>query len=374
MRRPLRGLGLAVTLAVGVSVATAAPPVSRDRLTQVPVRLAVLLDDGRALALEALVVKPNVSGRLPLAVITHGTPRESEARRQMSAGHMSFQAEELARRGYLAVVVMRRGYGASEGVWAESSGQCDAADHERAARESARDLRAALRSLVSWPMVDPERVIAIGESAGGIGAVALAANPPAGLRAVINFAGGRGSRGPNDVCREDRLIDAYASLGKTARVPSLWIYTENDTYFGPDLAKRMFAAYRRQGGTGEFRLLPAFADDGHALFARRGGVPQWRPLLDGFLKQHRLPTWDAPPGEPAVADLPPPEELAPQYKVHWRRYLEAADNKAFAVSPAGRFAWRSGHYRVESARAAALEGCGHPSCRLVSENDVLTER
>ena len=134
MSRPLRGLGLAVTLALGVSVAAAGPPVPRDRLTQVPVRLAVLLDDGRALALEALVVKPNVSGRLPLAVITHGTPRESEARRQMSAGHMSFQAEELARRGYLAVVVLRRGYGASEGVWAESSGQCDAADQRAVQR------------------------------------------------------------------------------------------------------------------------------------------------------------------------------------------------------------------------------------------------
>ena len=223
MRRPLRGLGLAVTLALGVSVATAGPPVPGDRLTQGLVRLAVLLDDGRALVIETLVAKPKVSGRLPLAVITHVEPREGEARRQMFAGHRSFQAEELARRGDLAVVVMRRGYGASAGVWAESSGQCDAADHERAARASALDLRGALRSLASWPMVDPERVIAIGESAGGIGAVALAANPPAGLRVVINLAGGRGSHGPNDVCREDCLIDAYASLGETVRVPSLWI-------------------------------------------------------------------------------------------------------------------------------------------------------
>jgi len=135
----------------------------------------------------------------------------------------------------------------------------------------------------------------------------------------------------------------------------------------------MFVAYRRQGGPGELRLLPALVDDDHALFARRGGIPEWRPLLlDGFLQQHRLLTWDAPPAEPAVADLPPPEELAPHSKAHWLRYLEAADNKACAVSPAGRFAWRSGHDGVESARAAALGGCGHPSCRLVSENDVLT--
>jgi hypothetical protein len=211
----------------------------------------------------------------------------------------------------------------------------------------------------------------IGQSAGGIGSVALAAEPPPGLRAVVNFAGGRGSRGPNDVCREDRLVDAYASLGKTARVPSLWIYTQNDLFFGPELAQRMFSAYSGQGGIGEFRLLPAFGEDGHALFARRGGLAQWRPLLDSFLKQHGLPTWDAPPAEPIVAELPAPTELAAKYRGHWARYLESSDNKAFALSPNGRFAWRSGHYSVESARAGALEACGQSSCRIVAENDAL---
>ncbi|MCC6535561.1 MAG: dienelactone hydrolase family protein [Burkholderiales bacterium] len=351
----------------------AASPVPKSAILHEPLRLAVVLGDGAAFELEALRVKPEVAGRLPLAILTHGSPREAQARRRMSAGHMSFQAEELARRGYVAVVVMRRGYGTSEGAWAESSGRCESPDHERAARESARDLRAALLALVRMPDVDPERVIVIGQSAGGIGTVALAADPPAGLKAVINFAGGRGSRGPNDVCREDRLVEAYRTLGKTARVPSLWIYTENDSYFGPDLAKRMFTAYTSQGGTGEFRLLPAFAEDGHALFARRGGVPQWRPLLDSFLKRNALPTWDTPPSEPAIAQLPPPAELAPSHRSHWLRYLESSDNKAFALSLNGRFAWRSGHYTLQAASAAALEACGQASCRVVAENDTLVQ-
>lgn len=371
MRRARSG-ALAAVLAAAACAVQAGPSVPRDSLTLEPIRLSVLLDDGQALALEALVVKPSISGRLPLALITHGSPREAAARRRMSAAQMSFQAEELARRGYVAVVVMRRGYGASDGVWAESSGRCDAADHERAARESARDLRAALRSLAAWPMVDAAHTIVIGQSAGGIGTMALAADPPPGLRAAINFAGGRGSRGPNDVCSEDRLVNAYAALGKTARVPSLWIYTENDTYFGPDLARRMFTAYSSQGGVGDFRLLPAFAEDGHRLFASRGGVAHWRPLLDEFLRRNGLPTWDAPPTELPVAELPPPAELAPRYHAQWQQYLDAPDNKAFALSPNGRFAWRSGFYRVESARSAALAACGLPSCRLVSENDILT--
>lgn len=354
--------------------AAGAPALDRESITLQPVRLPVVFDNGMRLELEALVVTPSAALHLPLAVITHGSPRDGSIRRRMSAGQMSFQAEELARRGYAAVVVMRRGYGTSEGAWAESSGQCEAADHERAARESARDLRAALRTLSSWRQIDGERMIVIGQSAGGIGTLALAAEPPRGLQAVINFAGGRGSRGPNDICSEERLVNAYAALGRTARVPSLWIYSVNDAYFGPALAQRMFSAYSSQGGTGEFRLVPAFGDDGHALFSRRAGVPQWRPLVDAFLRRHGLPTWDAPPREPVVADLPPPAQLALRDHVQWQRYLDAADNKAFAIAPGGRFAWRAGFYRLDEARAAALATCGVRACSLVSENDMLVAR
>lgn len=362
---------LAAVLALVSAVAAAAPALPRSALVREPLRLPVVLDRGQAVELEALLVKPAGSGRLPLALLTHGSPRAADARRRMSAAQLSFQAEELARRGYVAVVVMRRGFGTSEGAWQESSGRCEAADHERAARESARDLRAALHALARRPDVDPARVVAIGQSAGGIGTVALSADPPAGLRAVVNFAGGRGSKAPHEVCREDRLLGAYAALGKTARVPSLWIYAENDTYFGPELARRMFSAYSEQGGTGELKLLPAFAEEGHALFSRRGGVPQWRPLLDDFLRRNDLPTWDEPPREPPVARLPAPPELAPHHRSHWQRYLEASDFKAFAISPTGRFAWRSGLYSGDAAGAAALEACGLQSCRLHSRNDTL---
>src|SRR3546814_8855563 len=63
--------------------------------------------------------------------------------------------------------------------------------------------------------------------------------------------------------------------------------TRTDTLF-PDttLVRSMFAAYREEGGIAELRLLPAFGADGHGLFARRGGIPQWRPLLDAFLRKN----------------------------------------------------------------------------------------
>jgi len=284
---------------IGFSIA--APPIPREQLTHEPLHLSAVLDDGRAVELEALLIKPSAPGRYPLALLTHGSPRDASARARMSAATWTAQTEEFARRGYVAVTVMRRGYGTSTAGWDESFGRCDNPDYERAARESARDLRAALEALRKRPEIDAERVIAIGQSAGGIGTVALASQPPAGLKAIVNFAGGRGSRGPNDVCREDRLVDAYAALGKSARVPGLWVYTENDLYFRPVLAQRMFDAFRKQGGVGELRFLPPFGKDGHTLFGNRAGVPLWRPLVDDFLRQNALPTWDTPPADTPAA-------------------------------------------------------------------------
>lgn len=295
-----RSFGAAAAL-VCAAAGFAAPAIAASQLAHEPLRLAAVLDDGRAIELEAYLVKPALPARLPLAVLTHGSPRDAAGRARMAATQMAFQAEELARRGYLAVVVMRRGYGTSSSGWSEGYGRCDSPEYERAARESARDLRAALHVLATRPDVDRSRMIVIGQSAGGIAAVALAAQPPEGLKAIVNFAGGRGSRGPNDVCSEDRLVDAYGALGKTARIPSLWIYTENDLYFRPALAQRMFDAYRTQGGSGELRLLPAFGTDGHALFHRLQGVAHWQPLLDAFLAKNALPTWDGPPAETAAA-------------------------------------------------------------------------
>jgi len=52
---------------------------------------------------------------------------------------------------------------------------------------------------------------------------------------------------------------------------------------------------------------------------------------------------------------------------HWRRYLKAPNNKAFALSPKGRFGWRSGRRTVEEAKSGAFSYC-KGECRIVSIN------
>jgi hypothetical protein len=50
---------------------------------------------------------------------------------------------------------------------------------------------------------------------------------------------------PNEPCRPDLLKEMFGLYGKTAKVPSLWIYTENDKYFGPVYPKQWFAEFQK---------------------------------------------------------------------------------------------------------------------------------
>ena len=66
----------------------------------------------------------------------------------------------------------------------------------------------------------------------------------------------------------------------------IWIYTENDSYFGPALTKRMHNAFTAAGGDAEFHMFPAFGDDGHFMIDSADAVPLWAPVVSRFLEKH----------------------------------------------------------------------------------------
>lgn len=288
----MRAAVLAVLL-VGIALQpAAAEPFHREDL-RIPMEAA------GPLGLEAMLLRPPGTRRYPLALISHGAPREAKRREEMSPYRSYRQALEFARRGFAALVFMRRSYGESGGRYAESSGPCDRRDYLRSARASASDLRAAIEAMAGRTDISTAGMIAVGVSAGGFASLALSADPPQGLAAVINFAGGRGSRADNDVCDEEALVRAFAMLGKTSRIPTLWIYAQNDKYFGPDLVRRMHAAFTGAGGRASFIDFPPHGEDGHALFSR--AIPLWTPLVDDFLRDQNLGTRDIAAGADTAA-------------------------------------------------------------------------
>lgn len=136
----------------------------------------------------------------------------------------------------------------------------------------------------------PNSAIVIGQSAGGWAAIALSSQNPPSVKEIITFEAGRGGRvggKPNNNCAPDKLVEATGEFGRTARVPMLWFYVENDTFFGPELSKRMHAAYTAAGGNAEYHLMPPFGGDGHFFIDSAEVIPLWSPVVTQFLDKHR---------------------------------------------------------------------------------------
>lgn len=319
--------------------------------------------------LEAMLVRPSGTRRYPLALLSHGAPRDADQRTGMTPYGLYSQAIEFARRGFAVLVVMRRGYGASGGGYAENSGPCDRRNYLAAARASAGDLRAAIDAVKSRVDVTTQGMIAVGASAGGFASIALSADPPPGLAAAISFAGGRGSRADNDVCDEDALVRAFGVLGQTSRTPMLWVYAPNDKFFGPDLAHRLYREFTASGGRAEFIDAPSFGSDGHFLFSA-AGTSIWTPMVDRFLREQNLGTRDLIAAPAAVAIAPPPG-LGPKARDGFSAYLRGGPHKAFAASAKGGFAWRTGLRSAGEAREAALQACARyaPDCAVIAVDD-----
>jgi dienelactone hydrolase len=274
----------------------------------------------------------------------------------MNPRAMRAQAREFARRGWVAVSFMRRGYGESEGQYAESSGGCANPDYRNSGRQSAQDLRGVIAAMKQKPYVDASRIVSVGRSAGGFATLALTADPPAGLVAAINFAAGRGSQKPDEVCQPDRLVEAFGHFGRTSRIPTLWVYSENDHYFNPKLAKRFHQAFTGAGGRAELVIAAPFGEDGHSLFSEKG-APVWTGLVDPFLARHELKLVDQLLPLRDEASVHYPKGLGARGKEAFLKYLDEDGQKAFAMSRDGFFGWRSRQKNAEAAIEGALENC-----------------
>jgi dienelactone hydrolase len=225
--------------------------------------------------------RPDGAGPFPLVLINHGSPRSAADRVTFTAKYKA-QSEAFAAKGFVVINPLRRGYGKSDGPWAEDYYSCGNPSYYEAGLETAKDIAAAIEYARTRPYIDTKRIVIVGQSAGGFGALALASLRPEGVIGVVNFAGGRGSRGPNEVCNPDKLVDAFGRYASTTQVPMLWFYAENDGYFGPQLAQRFFKAYRDKGVEVKLVALPPFGKDGHAFFSAARNVGEWMSEFELF--------------------------------------------------------------------------------------------
>ncbi|AMA57509.1 alpha/beta hydrolase family protein [Bradyrhizobium sp. CCGE-LA001] len=291
MRTPLPAIGQIFAVMLSILGTLAAPARAEDQV-RVQEEVWVL---PLPLPMFAYLVRPVGDGPFPLVIMNHGVSLNPTDRSFFPLVEFRDAAKWFAQRGYLVVAPVGTGYGAAAidipergiyGPFFSKIGNCTNPNFRDAGLAVAKVDLEIIDYLAAEKRIIPQDVIVVGQSAGGWASIALSSVNPPPVKAIITFAAGRGGRvggKPNNNCAPDKLVEATAGFGRTSRVPMLWIYIENDTFFGPDLSKRMHAAFTAAGGRAEYHLMPPFGGEGHFFIGSPDAIPLWSPLVTKFL-------------------------------------------------------------------------------------------
>ena len=259
-----------------------------EEILDLPVSAKNLYGKAVSQSIKVTVFRDDEKDRAPFLVLSHGRPATTAEFAAMGRMRYAANASYFVGKGFAVLVPTRIGYGVSGGEDIEYAGNCAARSYPASFGAAAQQVVQVVEYARSLPYVDAAKGVVVGQSYGGATSIALAAEGLSGVIAAINFSGGGGGDPvgrPGSPCRPDLLEAVFSSYGQRARIPTLWLYSTNDKYFGEKYPKQWFDAFIRSGGQGEFvqlpPLLPPLGEDGHATFVRNPAA--WRPAFEAFL-------------------------------------------------------------------------------------------
>ncbi len=233
------------------------------------------------------VCRPDEAARLPVVVINHGAPSDPELTPQMQPADCDSEpARWFMERGYVVVFALRRGFGGSTGPIVENIGACSNPNYIGAGLRSASDVDAIVKYATHLPYTLPTGAIVIGQSTGGWAVTGYNTSEHPEVVAMISMAGGRGAHAygiANEICRPEQLLTAVKRFGETSKAPALWIYAQNDSFFGPNLVAQMVGVYQHTGAQLAVAQVGPYGADGHGLFFGPSGSNIWGPIIEGYL-------------------------------------------------------------------------------------------
>ena len=325
--------------------------------------------------IETTLYRPPGDGPHPLVVMNHGK----------APGNPRFQARwrpvlvvrEFVQRGYAAALPMRQGFSKSTGYYIDAG--CNLASNAVA---QAEDVKLAIDHLATRPDIDAKRVVVMGQSHGGLTTLALGTLQMPNVVGLVNFAGGL----RNESCPpwEQGLARAVGGFGESTKVPSLWFYGDNDSYFPTRVWQDMHARYVAGGGQARMVAFGTYSSDAHMMLGQRAGLPIWVPEVQKYFvelglpfdKRHTLALAEhaaaVPPasGFAKVDDVDAVPHLKDAARERYRTYLGANSPKAFALAPNGAWAYRadSAHVMREAIDSCQSNAKGQ-ACRLYAVDD-----
>jgi dienelactone hydrolase len=241
---------------------------------------------------------PPGDGPFPVLIYSHGRSSAEADRARTSfpdpRGHIRYWRSK----GFAVVSPIRPGYGATGGPDEEDSGvrydifgNCwGEPEFSRSATAAAAAIEATLRWVRQQAWADATRIVLAGASMGGLASIASASTNPQGVVGYINFSGGTGGSGerrPEHSCGSETMEGLMSRYGRSTHVRSLWLYAQNDSYWGASWPRAWHHAYERVGNPTEFVMTgPVAGADGHLLLAR--GSRLWSEHVDRFLEELRF--------------------------------------------------------------------------------------
>ena len=222
----------------------------------------------------------------PYLLFSHGRAGTDNERASFGRSSERKNSEYFISKGFAVILPTRIGYGVSGGPDAEYSGACGSKNYLEARKVSVDQSKQVLNHVLDFSYIDKSKGIVVGQSVGGFTTIGLSAENIPGLKGAINFAGGDGGdpyKSPERPCGEYLIQNTFAKYGALNKVPTLWLYSVNDRFWGEQIPKDWFAAFQKAGGKGQFISLPAYKDDGHSIF--RGNPNAWKNDFEKFIKE-----------------------------------------------------------------------------------------
>ena len=224
--------------------------------------------------------------KAPYLLFSHGRAGTDQEREKFGRSSEKRNSEYFVSKGFTVILPTRIGYGVSGGPDADYSGACGNKNYLEARKVAIDQSKQVLNHVFDFSYIDRTKGIVVGQSVGGFTTIGLSAENISGLKGAINFAGGDGGdpiKSAEKPCGDYLIKDTFAKYGASNKVPTLWLYSVNDKFWGEQLPKDWFVAFQKAGGKGQFISLPAYKEDGHSIF--RGDLNAWKNDFEKFIKE-----------------------------------------------------------------------------------------
>ena len=227
--------------------------------------------DGKAVELAAMVYRPaGVSTPRPAIILTHGRRGHSPSRNAKEVESSSGSCNALAKKGFVVVYLVRSGYGTSVGPDFEGGASSSA---YKLGLAGAKSIQVAVKSIRQLPYVDPQKIVVGGLSVGGLSTMAAAGQNLEGVVGYVNFAGF-----PVNL-NQLEVNHAFAQYGKTAKNPSLWLYSSGDQFLKFIDIYTERDHFVKVGGQCTLKMT-RYVNNGHLVINR---PDDWLNYLDSYL-------------------------------------------------------------------------------------------